>query len=196
METIDMKKMILTVGRQYGSGGREIGQKVAARLGYPLYDKDKLLELAKQDGSYDEVRSFYQEKPVDSLLYAIAMSTLTQGMERKPFQEIRKLIEQEPCILIGRCGNYITKDKPEALRVFIHADKEFRVKRVAAENNISEEKAAKKIAETDKARASFYRFYTNEEWDQASGYDLVLNSSMFGIDRCVDMIIKSMEGEG
>ena len=107
METMDMKKTILTIGRQYGSGGREIGQKIAEKLGYPLYDKEKLLEIAKKDGSFDEVRSFYQEKPVDSLLYAIAMSTLTQGMERKPFQEIKKIIEQEPCILIGRCGNYI-----------------------------------------------------------------------------------------
>lgn len=196
METMDMKKMILTVGRQYGSGGLEIGQKVAERLGCPLYDKEKLLELAKKDGSYDEVRSFYQEKPVDSLLYAIAMSTLTQGMEKKPFQEIKKLVEQEPCVLIGRCGNYITKDRADTLRVFIHADRQFRVERVAKENHISEEKAARKIAETDKARASFYRFYTNEEWDQASGYDLVLNSSMFGIDRCVDMILKSMDLEG
>lgn len=195
MEMAHMKKMILTVGRQYGSGGREIGEKVAARIGCPLYDKEKLLELAKQDGSYDEVRSFYQEKPVDSLLYAIAMSTLTQGMEKKPFQEIKKLLEQEPCVLIGRCGNYITKDRTDTLRVFIHADWQFRVERVAKENHISEEKAARKITETDKARASFYRFYTNREWDQASGYDLVLNSSMFGIDRCVDMILKSMDLE-
>ena len=170
-----MKKTILTIGRQYGSGGREIGQKIAEKLEYPLYDKEKLLEIAKKDGSFDEVRSFYQEKPVDSLLYAIAMSTLTQGMERKPFQEIKKIIEQEPCIL------------------FIHADDKFRAERVAKENGITEEKAAKKIVETDKARASFYRFYTNGEWDQASGYDLVLNSSMFGIDQCVDMIIKSMD---
>lgn len=195
MEMVHMKKMILTVGRQYGSGGREIGEKVAARIGCPFYDKEKLLELAKQDGSYDEVRAFYQEKPVDSLLYAIAMSTLTQGMEKKPFQEIKKLVEQEPCVLIGRCGNYITKDRTDTLRVFIHADWQFRVERVAKENHISEEKAARKITETDKARASFYRFYTNGEWDQASGYDLVLNSSMFGIDRCVDMILKSMDLE-
>lgn len=193
METMDMKKTILTIGRQYGSGGREIGQKIAEKLGYPLYDKEKLLEIAKKDGSFDEVRSFYQEKPVDSLLYAIAMSTLTQGIERKPFQEIKKIIEQEPCILIGRCGNYITKDRTDTLRVFIHADDKFRAERVAKENGITEEKAAKKIVETDKARASFYRFYTNGEWDQASGYDLVLNSSMFGIDQCVDMIIKSMD---
>ena len=121
------------------------------------------------------------------------ISALTQGMERKPFQEIKKIIEQEPCILIGRCGNYITKDRTDTLRVFIHADDKFRAERVAKENGITEEKAAKKIVETDKARASFYRFYTNGEWDQASGYDLVLNSSMFGIDQCVDMIIKSMD---
>ena len=86
-----------------------------------------------------------------------------------------------------------TKDRTDTLRVFIHADDKFRAERVAKENGITEEKAAKKIVETDKARASFYRFYTNGEWDQASGYDLVLNSSMFGIDQCVDMIIKSMD---
>lgn len=187
-----MKKTILTIGRQYGSGGHEIGQRIAERLGYPLYDKERLLEFAKESGSYEEVKSFYQEKPVDSLLYAIAMNTLTQGMEKKPFQEIEKILEKEPCVLIGRCGNYITSTKPEALRVFIHADKEFRAKRIAGTEHITEEKAAKRILETDKARASFYRFYTGEEWNQASNYDLVLNSSMFGIDRCVEMILNSM----
>ncbi len=187
-----MKKTILTIGRQYGSGGHEIGQRIAERLGYPLYDKDKLLELAKESGSYEEVKSFYQEKPVDSLLYAIAMNTLTQGMEKKPFQEIKRIVEKEPCVLIGRCGNYITGGKVEALRVFIHADKDFRAQRIAKTESITLEKAAKRIVETDKARASFYRFYTGEEWDRASNYDLVLNSSVFGIDRCVEIILNSM----
>ena len=168
-----MKKTILTIGRQYGSGGREIGEKIAKELGYVFYDKDKLLELAKGSESYEEVKSFYLEKPVDSLLYAIAMNALAQGMEKKPFLEIKKIVEKEPCVLIGRCGNYIVSDREDALRVFIHADMDFRTARVAEENKITPSKAAKLIADTDKARASFCRFYTGQEWDSAANYDLI-----------------------
>lgn len=188
-----MKKTILTIGRQYGSGGREIGGKIAEKLGYPFYDKERLLELAKQSGNYDEVKSFYMEKPVDSLLYAIAMNTLAKGIEKKPFQEVKKVVEKGSCVLIGRCGNYIVGRRPEALRVFIHADMDFRIPRIAEENGITEEKAEKLIAQTDKERASFYRFYAEQPWDCAANYDLVLNSSVFGIDGCVDIILRSME---
>lgn len=187
-----MKKQIITIGREYGSGGHEIGEKLSALLGKKLYDKVTLMEKAKQGKNYEEVKSFFQEKPVDSLLYAIAMNTVTRGMESKPFKEIKSIVENEAGILIGCCGDHIFKGREDVLRVFIHAEAPFRRVRVAKEENISIEKAEKRMYQVDKERASFHKFYTQTEWQSLSNYDLVLNSSEFGIDGCIDIIMHSL----
>ena len=102
-----MEKLVITIARQYGSGGKKIGQELAKRLGIPFYGKDELMEIAKGKEDYEEVRSFYEEQPVNSLLYAIAMNQGESRAGRIPFRRIRELCGQESCVLIGRCGNYI-----------------------------------------------------------------------------------------
>lgn len=188
-----MKKQIITIGREYGSGGHEIGEKLSKILNKKLYDKVTLMEIAKKGKNYEEVKSFFQEKPVDSLLYAIAMSTMTRGMESKPFQEIKSIVENETGILIGCCGDHIFKGREDVLRVFIHAEPPMRKVRVAQEENISVEKAEKRMDQVDKERASFHKFYTQAQWQGLSNYDLVLNSSEFGIDGCIDIILHCLK---
>ena len=153
---------------------------------------NRIKAQAKKGKNYEEVKSFFQEKPVDSLLYAIAMNTLSGGMESKPFKEIKGIVEEEPGILIGCCGDYIFGGREDVLRVFIHADSSMRKVRIAQEENINVEKAEKRISQVDKERASFHKFYTQKEWDGLSNYDLVISSSEFGIEGCIDIILHSL----
>ena len=116
-----MKRMIITIGRQSGSSGRKVGELLAERLSLPLYGKAELQKIAEGTDDYEEVQAFYEEEPVNSLLYAIAMSQFEQEVGRIPFQRIRELASKESCIIIGRCAGHIFREDPEAVRVFIHA---------------------------------------------------------------------------
>lgn len=125
-----MKRMIITIGRQSGSSGRKVGELLAERLSLPLYGKAELQKIAEGTDDYEEVQAFYEEEPVNSLLYAIAMSQFEQEVGRIPFQRIRELASKESCIIIGRCAGHIFREDPEAVRVFIHADPKIRVQRI------------------------------------------------------------------
>ena len=124
-----MKRMIITIGRQSGSSGRKVGELLAERLSLPLYGKAELQKIAEGTDDYEEVQAFYEEEPVNSLLYAIAMSQFEQEVGRIPFRRIRELASKESCIIIGRCAGHIFREDPEAVRVFIHADPKIRVQR-------------------------------------------------------------------
>lgn len=117
-----MRHIIITIGRQSGSGGRKIGELLAEKLGIPCYGKSELQKIAEGTDDYEEVQSFYEEEPVNSLLYAIAMSQFEQEVGRIPFRRIRELASKESCIIIGRCAGHIFREDPEAVRVFIHAE--------------------------------------------------------------------------
>ena len=183
-----MEKGIITIGRQYGSQGKAIGKKLAMELGCTFYDKEELTKIAR-GRDYEEVRAFYEEQPVDSLLYAIAMNNAEREMEKIPFARIRELCGVGPCVLIGRCGSEIFRGDPNAVSIFIHGDMEKRIQYVMETEGLSGISARKKISRTDEARTSFHRYYTHREWGSAEDYELCLDSSILGADRCVEAIL-------
>lgn len=183
-----MEKGIITIGRQYGSQGKAIGKKLAKKLGCTFYDKEELIKIAR-GRDYEEVRAFYEEQPVDSLLYAIAMNNAEREMEKIPFARIRELCGVGPCVLIGRCGSEIFRGDRNAVSIFIHGDMEKRIQYVMETEGLSGNSARKKISRIDEARTSFHRYYTHREWGRAEDYELCLDSSILGADRCVEAIL-------
>lgn len=183
-----MENLILTVGRQCASGGHEIGEKIARRLGIAFYDKKVLMEMA-QGKEYDEVRAFYEEQPVNSLLYALAMEMDQEKLGEAPFARIRRLAQEGPCVIIGRCSGYIFRKDPAAVNLFIHADRGLRVERVMNYEGISRKKAEKLVDKTDEDRAAFHQYYTRQQWNCADHYELCLDSGKLGIDGTVDAVL-------
>ena len=181
--------MIITIGREFGSYGHVIGQKLAEKLGIKYYDKESLAEEAKKTDNYDELRSFYEEQPVNSLLYVIATESGSNKQRKVPFEFVRNVAEREDCVIVGRCGNFILKDDPDMTSVFIHAPKEYRIDRIAADQQISADKARKLVEREDKERAGFHTYYADEKWTDTDGYQLTIDISVISIDDAVDMII-------
>lgn len=190
-----MEHLILTISRQCASGGHEIGQTLASRLGISFYDKAVLMELARGK-EYDEVRDFYEEQPVNSLLYALAMEMDQEKLGKAPFERIRRLAENGPCVIIGRCAGYIFRGEPNAVRIFIHADREVRVRRVMEYEKISQKNAEKLVDTMDKNREEFYRYYTRSQWNGAENYDLCLDSGKLGMEQTVETILNYLERRG
>ena len=172
--------MIITIARQCGSGGHEIGKELASRLGLELYDRKKLEEEAKKLGKLDENKEFFQEK---------AVSYGESNPMEKSFELIRELTQQKSAVIIGRCSGAIYANDPEATTVFLHADKDCRIKRVMERDGINEKKAAKLIKEVDEKRASFHKFCTGKEWEDASQYQLSIDTGKLDISDATDMII-------
>lgn len=197
---------IITIGREFGSGGREIGRILAEKLNIKCYDKELLALSAKESGLSEELFKFNDEKPTNSFLYSLVMDTYSMGyssssymdvpMNQKIFMAqydcIKKLAEQESCIIVGRCADYALKDMPGLVSVFISADMDFKVKRVTEMYGCDEEKAKDIINKTNKKRASYYNFYSNKKWADSRSYDLCINSSAVGIENAVDLIIHFM----
>lgn len=182
--------MIITIGREYGSNGHRIGELVAEKLGIRFYDKESMEEEAKKTDLYEDLRSFYEEQPINSLLYVIATSSYNGGKQGKiPFEFIRNLAAKEPCVIIGRAGNYILRENPEHVSVFIHAPEEVKVKQIAQKYGLSEKKALHKLELEDKAREGFHTYYTDERWNLAKGYDLCIDSSVLSEEEAADLII-------
>lgn len=191
------KKTIITIGRQFGSGGHEIGKKLSKELGIKFYDKDLIKMVAKESGLCEKVLESYDEKPTNSLLYSIVMDiypsvmytgpTIDQQIYQANYDTIRKLAE-ESCIIVGRCADYILRDFPELVSVFVHADTDFRAARVAKEYQLTDAKARDMLAKTDKKRASYYNFQSEKKWGMASSYNLCVESSALGIDGSVKLI--------
>ena len=192
---------IITIGRQTGSGGREIGQKVAKTLGIPYYDKELLDLAAEKSGLSREFFETQDEKRVSSFLYSLVMDSPTPGftntMSGMPinhksflaqFESIKELASRGGCVIIGRCADYALEENPHLLSIFLHADYEFRTKRIAEEASLSMTKARELINKTDKSRGQYYNYYTGRKWGVASNYHVSLDSSRFGIDETVDFI--------
>mgnify|MGYP004487447755 FL=1 len=181
--------MIITIARQCGSGGHEIGKELASRLGLELYDRKKLEEEAKKLGKLDENKEFFQEKAVNSLLYSIAVSYGASNPMERSFELIRELTQQKSAVIIGRCSGAIYANDPDATTIFLHADKDCRIKRVMKRDGIDEKKAAKLIKEVDEKRASFHKFCTGKEWGDAGQYQLSIDTGKLDISDAADMII-------
>lgn len=190
---------IITIGRQFGSGGHEVGRKLAKKLGIKLYDKELLKLVAEESGICEKVLENYDEKPTNSLLYSIVMdvypsmnyvgTTLNQQIYQAQFDTIRKLGQGESSVIVGRGADYILRECEYLTTVFIHASMDFRIQRVAEFEKISDAKARDMILKADKKRANFYNFQTEKKWGAASSYNLSVDTSDLGIDGAVDLII-------
>ena len=197
------EKTIITVGRQFGSGGHKVGRILAERLGVKVYDKELLKVIAEESGICEKVLENYDEKPTNSLLYSIVMdvypsmnyvgTTLNQQIFQAQFDTIRKLGENESCVIVGRAADYILRDLPGLTTVFIHASMEYRMARIMEYENINESKARDMITKADKKKANFYNFQTDKKWGAASSYNLCLDTSDIGIEGCVDAILNYLE---
>lgn len=183
------RDMIITIARQCGSGGHEIGKELASRLGMELYDRKKLEKEARKLGKFDENKEFFQEKAVNSLLYSIAVSYGESNPMERSFQMLRELTQGKPAVIIGRCSGAIYEKDPDATTIFLHADKACRVKRVMERDGISEKEAARKIKEVDEKRSSFHKFCTGEAWEDASQYQLSIDTGKISISDAADMVV-------
>ena len=203
-----MANKIYTIGREFGSGGREAGEKLAAKLGIKLYDKELLQQAAKDSGFCEEIFENHDEKPTNSFLYSLVMDTYSvSGYSAAPFldmplnhkvflaqfETIKKIAEKESCVIVGRCADYALSDNPDCINIFIHADLDVRIKNVSRNLNITENKARDIINKTDKQRASYYNYYTSKKWGDSKSYNLSLDAGKLGTDNCVEMILKFKE---
>ncbi len=198
-----MGNTIITIGRQFGSGGHEIGKRLAKKLGFKLYDKELLKLQAQHSGIAEKVLEAYDESPTSSLLYSIVMdvypsmnyvgTSLNQQVYQAQYDSIRKLEEEGNCVIVGRGADYILRDYPDLVTVFIHADIRRRAERVAEFEKVPFEKARDMVIKSDKKRANFYNFQTEKKWGQASGYMLSLDSEALGYDGCVDLICEYLK---
>lgn len=198
---------IITIGREYGSAGREIGYKVAKDLDIKLYDKEMLERAAKESGICEELFKTHDEKPTNSFLYSLVMDSYSLGYSSSnytdmpinhkiflaQFDAIRKIADEGPCILVGRCADYALEEYDNVLSVFIHANIDDRIRRIARIYDLTDAKAKEIIRKTDKQRSSYYNYYSNKKWGDADSYDICLDSSVLGIDGTAEAIEKLVE---
>ncbi len=201
------KNFVITIGRQFGSGGRAVGQKLAKKLDIPFYDKELISIAAKESGLSPEVFKDVDETAANSLLYSLSMGMYSFGngplaMGDLPIndklyilqhQVIKDLATKGPCVIVGRCADYVLKDNPNCVNVFIHANMEYRKKRAVVVHNIDEKRAEHIINKTDKTRANYYSFYSGQKWGQPQNYDLCIESSKLTDDQIVDLICAYLE---
>ncbi len=195
------RKIIVTIGRQFGSGGREIGKKLANALGIAYYDKELMAIAAKENGLSEEVFERADEQASSGLSYAFSVGYSYMGMFT-PFNDIlsndglfkmqsdaiRKLAEEQSCVLVGRCADYILRDNPNCLSFFIHNTADNRIKRITESQGLTVEQAKELMVKTDKSRAAYYNYYTNKEWGVASSYNFSIDVSILGVDETVEFI--------
>ena len=192
-----MKKRIITISREFGSGGRFIGEEVAKKLGIAYYDKNIINDIAEKSGlSPEYVQKNAELSPKKGLFaYAFAGRDITgKSVEDMVYEAQRKVIlelaEKESCVIIGRNADYILKDRDDVLNVFIHGDTPEKIQRITRLYNVEEQKAVKMMVDIDKRRMVNYNFYTNQKWGKADNYTLCLNSSQLGYDRCEKIIME------
>ena len=196
------ENLVITIGRECGSSGRAIGRKLAESLGIKCYDKELLALAAKNSGLCEELFKTHDEKPTNSFLYSLVMDTYSMGYNTSAYMDmpinhkiflaqfdtIKKLADEESCVIVGRCADYVLREKENCLNVYIYSDLDDRVARATTYYSLSPERAREQMQKMDKKRASYYNFYTNLKWGRAENYDLSLNSAKVGIDGCVDVI--------
>lgn len=198
---------IITIGRQYGSAGREIGYRVAKALDIKLYDKEMLDRAAKESGLCQELFETHDEKPTSSFLYSLVMDTYSLGYTSgnytdmpinhrvflAQFDAIKKIADEGPCILVGRCADYALEEYDNVLSLFIHGDIDVRIRRIARIYDLTDAKAKELIVKTDKKRTSYYNYYSNKKWGAAESYHVCLDSSLLGIEGTAEAIERLVE---
>lgn len=197
-----MGNLVITIGRQFGSGGRAIGRMVAEKLGINFYDKEIIDMAAKESGINHEILSSYDEKPTNSFLYSLSLGAYSfensvHGIPQIPVvdkvfavqsQIIKDLAEKESCVIVGRCADSILKDHDNLFSVFIHADFDSRIERVSEYENCYHDEAAELVRKADKKRASYHNYFSENKWGLSTSYDLCLNSKI-GLEKAADIIV-------
>lgn len=194
-----MENFYITIGRQFGSGGREIGKKVAETLGVPYYDKELLAVAAQESGLSHQFLQEYDEKP-SSFLYSLVMGqtgligghhgpTVEQMAANAERDAVLAVAKKGSCVIVGRCADYILRDEPGLLRVFISADQAARVEHICKRDGVTPKEAEEKMRRMDKSRAAHYSFQTDKKWGDVESYDLCINSSKRGFDAAVRLIL-------
>ncbi len=200
---------IITIGRQFGSGGREIGEMVADHFGIKCYDKELLSRAAKESGFCEEMIQNHDERPTNSFLYNLVMDTYSFGYNSSSFVDmpishkvflaqfdtIKKIAQEGPCVIVGRCADYALSDFPNVLNLFITANEECKIKRIKErfEDITTDDKAREMMNKKDKQRQSYYNYYSSKKWGRADSYDLCINSSILGIEGTVKFITQYIE---
>lgn len=196
------ENLVICIGRQYGSGGREIGLGLAKALGIKFYDKEILKKAAQESGIVEELFEKADEKPTNSFLYSLSMGAHGQAVNFTNYNDyltndklflfqsktIKDLAAKGSCVMIGRCADYILRGHRNMLSVYIHAPMELRIQRIAKLKNIEEDAARSLIKKTDRSRANYYSFYADADWGAADNYDLSLNSGKLGVEKSVEML--------
>ena len=192
------KRLIVNVGRELGSGGRQMAKLIGQMLDLKFYDKELIHEASKASGICTDCFEKADEKPqrVWYSRFPFMGEPGFNGLSNDALFEIhyktvRHLAENSNCIFVGRCTDYILRDNPACFNVFVHAPIDFRIKHLCQETKASEEEARQLIERTDKSRSSYYNFYTNKKWDALQNYDLTLDSSVFTPEQAVELIIKA-----
>lgn len=203
-----MDRYVITIARQYGSGGRTIGEMLADRLGIHFYDKE-LMKLASEDSGINERLFNTADEKVKQSVFSKMFKTdkaytgevispesggfiSDDNLFNYQAKVVKELAEKENCVIVGRCADYVLKDYDHVLSVFIHGPKEFCMQEAAKKINLTGKELERFIAKTDKERADYYKYYTGREWTDARNYDLCLDSSKLGFERCVEEIIAYM----
>ncbi|MBQ7248393.1 MAG: cytidylate kinase-like family protein [Lachnospiraceae bacterium] len=194
---------VITIGREYGSGGHDIGRMLAERLGVKCYDKELITLAAKKSGLCEEVMETHDESPVSSFFYSLVMDVrsigpsmagfmdtpLHQKVFLAQFETIQHLAKEESCVIVGRCADYALHDYPNVTSVFVTADVTDKVDYCCRLNNMTKDKALDFIAKQDKKRADYYNYFSNKQWGAAATYDLCINSSRTGYEGAVELIL-------
>ena len=200
---------IITVGRQFGSGGREIGELVAEHFGIKCYDKELLSRAAKESGFCEEMIQNHDERPTNSFLYNLVMDTYSFGYNASSFVDmpishkvflaqfdtIKKIADEGPCVIVGRCADYALSDYENVVNLFIYANEDAKIRRIKERfaDVKTDDQAKDMMNKKDKQRQSYYNYYSSKKWGRADSYDLCINSSKLGIEGTVKFIIQYIE---
>ena len=198
-----MENIVITIARQYGSGGKTVGGMVADRLGIPCYNREILRMASDESGINEKLFAQADERIKKSALFRISKSVYegellppdsddfvsTRNLFNYQAKIIKKLAETESCVIVGRCADYILRNYPNVMSVFVHAPHDFCMEQAMLRSSMTEREMEKFIAKTDKYRGEYYHYYTGQEWSSALHYDLCLDSSKLGFDKCVDAIL-------
>ena len=195
---------VITIGRQFGSGGRQVGELLAKRLNIPYYDKQLLAEASKDSGICEEMFEDHDEKPTRSLLFSLVTGMQVRGdagtmymdmpLNHKiflaQFDAIRRIASEGPCVIVGRCADYVLKDKKNAISVFIKADMASRMERAVQRYGVNPDKAEEAVRRADKQRASYYNYYATATWGDVNNYDLCLDTGKLGVNGTVELLME------
>ena len=198
---------VITIGRQYGSGGREIGKKLAEYFDIANYDNELLSRAAKESGFCEEMLENHDERPTSSFLYNLVMDTYSFGYNASHFVDmpishkvflaqfdtIKKIASEGPCVIVGRCADYALNDMKNCVHIFIYGDEDTKVKRIMKKYDMDAAKAKDTCIKKDRQRQSYYNYYSSKKWGRADSYDLCINSSVLGVEGTVKLLTQYIE---